>query len=163
MGGKFLNPWSWKRKYLILAFGFRDWEGEKSLSSYKREPRVVCKTSWRKAFPRVSILAGLLVEREGVAFFSSGRESQGESFFFSTRHESLGARHVSQGIYFCWVVLFHTVRTVKQWHKFWENLFGHDFREDIFWGGTEIHTVCWAQKSRWAQKTRNLVQSLMLK
>ena len=34
-------------------------EGEKSLSSYKREPRVVCKTR-RKAFSRVSILAELI-------------------------------------------------------------------------------------------------------
>ena len=44
-GGKVSQPLILKRQDLILAFGFRDWEGEKSLSSYKREPRVVCKTS----------------------------------------------------------------------------------------------------------------------
>ena len=44
-GGEFSQPLILKRQDLILAIGFRDWEGEKSLSSYKREPRVVCKTS----------------------------------------------------------------------------------------------------------------------
>ena len=45
-GGKVSQPLILKRKDLILgAFRFRDWEGEKSLSSYKREPRVVCKTN----------------------------------------------------------------------------------------------------------------------
>ena len=44
-GGNVSQPLILKRQDLILAFGFRDWEGEESLSSYKREPRVVCKTS----------------------------------------------------------------------------------------------------------------------
>ena len=44
-GGGVSQPLILKMQDLILAFGFRDWEGEKSLSSYKREPRVVCKTS----------------------------------------------------------------------------------------------------------------------
>ena len=39
-GGKVSQPLILKRQDLILAFGFRDWEGEKSLSSYKREPRA---------------------------------------------------------------------------------------------------------------------------
>ena len=44
-GGKVSQPLILKRKDLVLAFGFRDWEGEKSLSSYKGDPSVVCKTS----------------------------------------------------------------------------------------------------------------------
>ena len=44
-GGEVSQPLILKKQDLILAFGFRDWEGERSLSSYKREPRVVCKTS----------------------------------------------------------------------------------------------------------------------
>ena len=44
-GGKLSQPLILKRKDLILAFGFRDWKGEKSLSCYKRDPRVVCNTS----------------------------------------------------------------------------------------------------------------------
>ena len=44
-GGEVSQPLILKRKDLILDFGFRDWEGENSLSSYKREPRVVCNTS----------------------------------------------------------------------------------------------------------------------
>ena len=44
-GGEVSQSLILKRKDLILAFGFRDWEGEKSLSSYKREPGIVCKTS----------------------------------------------------------------------------------------------------------------------
>ena len=44
-GGEVFQPLILKRQDLILAFGFRDWEDEKSLSSYKREPRVVCKIS----------------------------------------------------------------------------------------------------------------------
>ena len=44
-GGKVSQHLILKRQDLILAFGFRDWKGEKSVSSYNREPRVVCKTS----------------------------------------------------------------------------------------------------------------------
>ena len=44
-GGEVSQPLILKRKDLILTFGFRDWEGEKSLSSYKIEHRVVCNTS----------------------------------------------------------------------------------------------------------------------
>ena len=44
-GGKVSQPLILKRQDLILVFGFRDCEGEKSLSSYKRESRVVCKKS----------------------------------------------------------------------------------------------------------------------
>ena len=43
--GEVSQPLILKRKDLILNFGFREWEGEKSLSSYEREPRVVCNTS----------------------------------------------------------------------------------------------------------------------
>ena len=43
-GGEVSQPLILKREE-ILAFGFTDWKGEKSLLSYKREPRVVCKTS----------------------------------------------------------------------------------------------------------------------
>ena len=43
--GEVSQPLILKRKDLILTFGFRDWEGEKSLSSYKIEHRVVCNTS----------------------------------------------------------------------------------------------------------------------
>ena len=44
-GEEVSQPLILKRQDLISAFGFRDWEGEKSLLIYKREPRVVCKTS----------------------------------------------------------------------------------------------------------------------
>ena len=44
-GGGVSQPLILKRQDLILTLGFGDWEDEKSLSSWKREHRVVCKTS----------------------------------------------------------------------------------------------------------------------
>ena len=52
-----------------MAFGFRDWEGEKSLSSYKREPRIVLKTSLKEIISKSEHLTELFIEREGAAIF----------------------------------------------------------------------------------------------
>ena len=68
-GGKVSQPLILKMKDLIMAFGFRDWEGEKSLSSYKRDPRVVCRKSKRKAFPRVRISLSYLQRERELQFF----------------------------------------------------------------------------------------------
>ena len=68
-GGKVSQPLILERKDLILAFGFREWEGEKSLSSYKREPRVVCKISLKESISKSEHLAELFAERKGAAIF----------------------------------------------------------------------------------------------
>ena len=109
-GVKVSQPLILKRKYLILAFGFRDWEGENSLSSSKRYPRVVCKTSWRKAFPRVRIWLSYLHRERELQFFSSGHESQGEKKF-SRGHKSQGVGQFSRHLVS--VELYCSVQSIR--------------------------------------------------
>ena len=104
-GGKFLNPWSWKDKILFWPLDLGNMEGEKLLSSYKRDPRIVCKTCWRKAFPRVIILARCFVERDGAVIFLKWVRIPRRQNNFSRGNESQGAQHISQDIYcFCTVL-----------------------------------------------------------
>ena len=77
--GKFLNHWSCKGKIKSWRLDFGIGEGEKSLSGYKMEPRVVCKT--RKAFSKSEHLESLIFrEREQIP--------QGEGMNPKERHTS---------------------------------------------------------------------------
>ena len=67
-----LNPWP-----LDLGNG----EGEKSLSSYKREPRVVCKTSLKESISKSEHLDELFVEREEAAIFLKWARIPSRIFF----------------------------------------------------------------------------------
>ena len=86
-GEKVYQPLILKRQDLILAFVLRDWESENSLSSYKREPRVVCKTSLKESIPKSEHLVELYAEREGDAIFLKWAQIP-RIIFFSRGHES---------------------------------------------------------------------------
>ena len=83
MEGKYLNCWSFKGKIKSWPLDLGIGESEKSLSCYKRKPRVVCKT--RRAFSKSEHLASLIfIEREHISqegMNPKERHASQEAFF----------------------------------------------------------------------------------
>ena len=66
-GGNVSQPLILKMKYFTWPLDLGNGEGEKSLSSYNREPRVVCKTSRRKTFSKSEHFGWVNFQRERVS------------------------------------------------------------------------------------------------